>query len=111
MDLLVNQFKAPAKMLQNNRPKRNKWLGIRIKSETPNTFGIGSRVVVHSGGKKQMKRVTTGKGYLGQSDSVLIFGLNKENFANVEIIWPGNVSQNVGQLIAGQIHEISQINK
>ena len=44
-----------------------------------------------------MKRVTTGKGYLGQSDSVLYFGLGKESFANVEVIWPGNKSQSVGQ--------------
>jgi hypothetical protein len=78
-DLVVSAMDDQPTLLENTQQSGNHWLGIEVRHRGPNPFAIGARVTVEEGGgRRQVREVRSGGGYLSQSDLRALFGLGSE---------------------------------
>ena len=75
-DLVVSAMDDQPALLENTQQSGNHWLEVEVRQRGPNAFAIGARVTVeYAGGRKQVREVRSGGGYLSQSDLRALFGL------------------------------------
>jgi len=113
MDLVVNDYGSPPRLLMSNCRSTNHWLKVALHGTRCNRFGIGATVHVLIGLSSnigQWKQVSCGSNYLSQEDTVLTFGLGAADHADaVEVLWPGNVLQRIpGPLPADRLVVITE---
>ncbi len=94
VDLLVVNLNDAPNLLRNDGGNRNHWLGVEALLEFPTgtRHALGARVTVTTGDLRQIEDVQPVKGYLGQADPRLHFGLGKAEVVDeLEIRWPDGV--------------------
>lgn len=88
LDLVINCINAPAVVLKNNAPKRN-YLSLSFKGEGLNTYGIGCKAYLFTGGKLQYQQLMLTRGFQSSTEPRLHFGLNDvSSIDSLLIIWP-----------------------
>ena len=88
LDLIVNRMNEPAGIYQNNMPCKN-YLGIQLKGEQKNTFGIGAKLCVFASDGIQFLQQSTVRGFMSSVSPVLHFGLNSATrIDSLLIVWP-----------------------
>jgi hypothetical protein len=104
MDAFVVNLGAPATLLHNVSPSSNHWIAIKLKGGKSNRDGIGTRVEVLAGGRKQIAERVAGSGYLSQDDGRLHFGLGGASKIDKIIIhWPSGRDQVLENLAADRV--------
>jgi enediyne biosynthesis protein E4 len=89
VDILVNNNGGSPMLLRNDAPRDRHWLRVRLADHAPNRFGIGARVTVESGGRRQMREIRSGYSYASASDLRAHFGLGPHPRADRVIArWP-----------------------
>jgi|CXWL01.1.fsa_nt_gi hypothetical protein len=89
VDLALLAHGEEAILLRNTSPSTGHWLRVQLRQSGGNTFAIGARVYVTSGGVTQMEEIGSSSSYLSQNEMALHFGLGKERTADtVRILWP-----------------------
>jgi hypothetical protein len=89
VDILVNNNGGAPMLLRNDSGSRSRWLRVRLQGREPNVFGIGARISVQAGGKRQVREVRTGYSYASASDVRVTFGMNGAVVAEEVIVrWP-----------------------
>jgi hypothetical protein len=92
LDVVLTANGGPARLLRNNGGTGNHWIRFELQGDgvRSNRSAIGARVIVKCGGNTQYQQVTSGRGYLSQSELPLTFGLGKATRVDsVTVIWPG----------------------
>jgi hypothetical protein len=85
---------APATLLHNVTQTGNHWLTVKLKGKKSNRDGIGARLELQAGGRKQVTERFAGSGYLSQDDGRIHFGLGAANKADkLTIRWPSGQEQ------------------
>ena len=75
-DVVVSAMDEEPTLLENTQQSGNHWLGVEVRQKGANPFAIGARVTVEAAeGKKQIREVRSGGGYLSQNDLRALFGL------------------------------------
>ncbi len=93
LDIIINALNAPAIILKNNLPKKNT-LVLSLKGNSPNTFGIGTKVWAFAGGKMQYRQLMLTRGFQSSSDTKLYFGMDSLRTADsLLIVWPNQKFQ------------------
>jgi len=88
IDIYVAHNNDLGQFLVNNSPHQH-WLGIKLIGTTDNRDAIGSRVTIYTSDGLQYRDVTSGNGFLSDSDHRLLFGLGSlENVQKLLIQWP-----------------------
>jgi len=112
VDLLVVNLNDVPNLLRNDGGNRNHWLEVeaRLKFPSGTRDAIGARVAVTTGGLRQIEDLMPTRGYLGQADPRLHFGIGKASVVDlVEIRWPDGVVEKFHDVAANQtlklIHE------
>ena len=108
LDLLIMNKNEPPSLLRNDAPPGNHWLKVRLEGTRSNRSAIGSRVLVHYGGKVQAQCVTSQTSYLSSNDPRLHFGLGKTTTADIEIFWPTGLSDTFKRIAADQLITIRE---
>ena len=86
LDLVISNVDDTPTLLENRQKTGNHWAGFRLRKEGANPLCIGARVTVEAGGRRQMREVRSGGGYLSQSDLRVLFGLGSyAGSFNVEV--------------------------
>ena len=96
LDLVVNNINAVASIYRNHAKERNHnhALTITLHGAGANTAGIGSTVVVTSGGMKQMLEVMPTRGFESSVDPRLHFGVGTAvTVDTVVVTWPDRRTQ------------------
>ena len=77
LDAFIMNLNDHGVFLRNNKGNQNNWLLLNLIGQSSNRDGIGAKVMVSAGGKRQyaFRRSTTG--YLSQNDPRMHFGLGK----------------------------------
>jgi hypothetical protein len=89
LDLAITANNGPARLLRNEGGNTNRFLRVRTVGSVSNKDGIGARVSVTAGGRKQWAVVKTGSSYCSQSELPLTFGLGGgASPVRVEVRWP-----------------------
>jgi hypothetical protein len=89
IDIVINNQNDPPTVLHNESANANHWISIRTVGTKSNRDGIGARITVTAGERRQTQAVTSGGSYLSQSDLRVHFGLgNASQIDNLEVQWP-----------------------
>ncbi len=92
VDILVNNNNGPAELLRNdggNNDNSGRWLTVHLTGTRSNRDGIGARIELWSGGRRQVKEVVSGASYLASNDPRIHFGLGAEKLVErVKVHWP-----------------------
>ncbi len=118
MDLVVNNVNSPAAIYKNilyqdttDSPKNPNFLKIKLKGEGQNTFGIGTKVVLHYQDKIFFRQLMPTRGFQSSVEPVLNFGLGDINILDsLEVIWPTGEYQVLKNIPAGQTITLRQTN-
>jgi len=101
MDAFVVNLGAPATLLHNESAGSNHWIALSLKGHKSNRDGIGARIEVASGGRKQIAERNAGSGYLSQDDGRVHFGLGSATKADkITIRWPSGRVQTLENVLA-----------
>ncbi len=96
MDIIISHIdlKATPALLRNDGGNGNHWMGLTLKGSHGPASAIGARVVVYSGGKKQMLVNQWATSYLSYNDPRLHVGLGEnDTVEKIEIYWPNRPVQ------------------
>ena len=104
VDAFVVNLGAPATLLHNVSANSNHWIAIQLKGTKSNRDGIGARVTVTTGERKQLAERTAGSGYLSQNDGRLHFGLGASSkIDKLTVRWPSGREQVLDNVPADRV--------
>ena len=102
--LVVNMNDRPT-LLRNDTPRGNHWLTLRLIGGPSNRDGLGARVTIDAGGRKQLFEVRSDGSYLSHSDMRVHAGLGAAaRAARVEIRWPSGRVESVPNVAADRFY-------
>ncbi|WP_461597907.1 VCBS repeat-containing protein [Winogradskyella sp.] len=91
LDLITNNFGEIAGVYKNNTNSSGNYITIDLEYKNANLEGIGSKAIVFTDGKSQLKQVFKSRGFLSSIESRLHFGLGKvKSIDSIKVIWPNN---------------------
>ena len=106
LDLVINNFDAPASVYRNDSGEGNR-IRVELEGIRNNRFGIGATVEVHHGEHKQMRRLFPVRGYISSDEPVLHFGLgDSSQVEKLVVTWPTGQKQVFENLPAGKRYRI-----
>ena len=89
LEIITNNIDDKASVFVNNSSESNNFLTFAFKGPKRNSFGLGVKVLLEAGGKKQFQEMTLTRGYRSSVAPLLHFGLGKATLADkVTITWP-----------------------
>lgn len=108
-DVFIMNMNDRPSLLVNEGGSGNHFLSIRLQGRSANRDGIGARVTVIAGARKQVNEVRSGSTFLSQSDLRLHFGLGSAKTADrIEVDWPGGRKETILNVKADQFVTVSQ---
>lgn len=88
VDLLMRNYRQPAQLLRNTGGTQH-WIAFQLIGTRSNRDAVGARITITAGGRRQMREVSCGSGYLSSSSLVQHFGLGPvTEVERVEVRWP-----------------------
>jgi enediyne biosynthesis protein E4 len=109
IDAFVVNLGAPATLLHNVTQNNNHWLTVRLKGKKSNRDGIGARLELLAGGRKQLAERGAGSGYLSQDDGRIHFGLGSAAKADkLTIRWPSGQEQVLENLAVDRVLTVQE---
>jgi hypothetical protein len=104
VDLLITNNGAAANLLQNDGGNARGALIVRVAGTRSNRSGIGARLTLITGQRRQIREVQSGSSYLGQNDLRAHFGLGPALRADrLEVLWPSGQKDVIAAVAANQI--------
>jgi enediyne biosynthesis protein E4 len=104
LDLLVRQVGGGTLLLFENEFPRQHYLEVSLRGTTSNRLGIGSRLLLEAGGRKQVREVYPINTYRSQGPIRVHFGLGEATKVDrLAIRWPSGQEQELIDL-AGDRH-------
>ncbi len=104
LDIAYTNVDAASSLLENISPSGNRWLTIKTVGRSSNRDGIGARVQVLAGGRKQYATVRSGESYLSGNDPRVHLGLGAAGeAAELHVWWPSGKEEVFSKLRANQI--------
>jgi hypothetical protein len=96
LDLVFANSQEAAAVLRNTSQPDGSWVGVRLIGRASNRDAVGSRVVLHTNGRPQLRLTVGGSSYLSQHDPRLHWGIPRgERATHLEIVWPDGQRQEV----------------
>jgi hypothetical protein len=107
LDILVVNLNSAPTLLRNDGGNRNNWLLVKTVGQRSNRDGIGARLVLHAGGRRQYGEVQSGTSYLSHSDLRLHFGLGQAQVIDsLQVRWPSGAVQTLRKVAVNQVLEV-----
>ncbi len=103
LDIVINNQNDSPTLLRNDGGNKNHWLSIRTVGTQSNRDGIGTRITLLAGGRRQIQEVRSGGSYLSQNDLRIHFGLGETTKVDrLEIRWPSRMVDKLENVSADQ---------
>jgi hypothetical protein len=95
IDLVVNNFRQPPRVLVNQQRAGNNYVQFELVGKgKKNPLAFGATATIKAGGKTLLRQLSGGRGYLSQGDIALTAGVGKATTVDISIRWPdGSVSE------------------
>jgi hypothetical protein len=94
LDLVVVHYDGPAAVLWNESPAQGRWLMLDLRGRPPNRDAVGARVLVEAGGRRLVRSIDGGGGYISANDRRIHVGLgNVESIDRVVVRWPSGETE------------------
>ena len=111
LDLVVNRLNAPAAIYRNRARETNgnHYLAVQLRGSGPNTGGIGAKVTISAGGRRQMLEAMPTRGFQSAVDPRLHFGLGTASQVDsLTVVWPDRRQQVMQNVAADHTITVSQ---
>ena len=112
LDVVINNIDAPASIYENIQPKESAphYLQVKLEGESPNRRGIGTTLILTSGGEKQYLYHSPYRGYMSTMETPEHFGLGRVTRADsLEVIWPDGREQVLTDLGVDRVVTVKQV--
>lgn len=88
--------------LRNEVGSHGRAVCVRLKGTRSNRHGIGARLILEAGGRRQVREIRAGSGFCSQHDQAAWFGVGEaEKIDRLTVFWPSGESQVFEQLPGG----------
>jgi len=102
LDLFIRNYKTDSVFLRNEGIKGH-WLTVRPRGTYSNRDAIGTRIEIIAGGRRQVRWISAGSGYMMQQPNEACFGLGDSTKIDMlTVIWPTGSVQHFGGVDADQ---------
>jgi tetratricopeptide (TPR) repeat protein len=103
-DLVVRSRTGPRlRYFRNEVPPAGDRLAMRLVGTRSNRDAVGAEVTVETTGRRYVKTVTAGSGFLSQHSKELLFGLGRgQAVRRIVIKWPSGALQELGPVAVNQ---------
>jgi len=111
LELVTNDLNREAGLYENRTRQDSAFhfLTVQLRAKGRNTFGIGARVTVVSGGDRQFRELYTTRGFQASVPPELYFGLGKASRVDTLLIrWPDGQRQLLTDLAADRVLRVEQ---
>jgi len=109
IDAFVVNLGGRGTLLHNVTQNKNHWVTVALKGTKSNRDGIGARLEILAGGRKQMAERVAGSSYLSQDDGRIHFGLGAASRVDkLTIHWPSGREQVVTNLGVDRILKVEE---
>ena len=89
VDIFINNMNESPSLLRNDGGNQQNWISVSLVGRKSNRSGIGARVTVVAGGRRQVQEVRSGSSFMSQSDLRLHFGLGEATAVDkIQVRWP-----------------------
>ncbi|MCS3797898.1 VCBS repeat-containing protein [Niastella sp. OAS944] len=91
LDLVINNINQQAFIYKNRSREQNSnhYISILLKGHGQNTYAIGSKIMVHTGGAIITREVVPSRGFQSSVDYKQVIGLGRENVIDsIVVMWP-----------------------
>ncbi len=107
LDVVVNQYRDAAGVYRNDSAAPR--IAVQLRGQPPNTYGIGSRVVLRGGPVPQSVEVVAGGRYLAGDGATRTFaaGMNAANL-QLEVTWRSGLTSLVAHAAANTLYEVTE---
>lgn len=110
VDVFVVNHSGPPLLLRNDGGNRNHWLKVRLQGSKKNRSGVGAKVSVIAGDRKQVLHVGAQSSYLSQNPFEAHFGLGRlQQIDELIVTFPSGKMQRLGPILADQTVLVSEI--
>jgi hypothetical protein len=108
IDLVVNNFRQPPRVLLNTQRSGNRYIQLSLvgKGKNPRAFGATATIMVE--GKPVLRQLSGGRGYLSQGDIAITAGVGKAAAVDVELRWPDGTKTRHANLGTNKRHILRQ---
>jgi len=105
VDVLVANLHDKASLLRNDGGDSGRWVKLQLVGVQSNREGVGARVMLDSGGRRQTRTLKASGSYLASHDRRLHFGLGEERATReVTVRWPSGATDRLTSLEAGRVY-------
>lgn len=109
MDAFVVNLGSPATLIHNVSPSTGHWIALNLKGTKSNRDGIGARIEVVTGTRKQVAERVAGSGYMSQDDPRVHFGLgDAKQIDKLTITWPSGKQQVLQNVAADRVLTVEE---
>lgn len=109
LDMIIMTNHGRPLLLRNDGGNRNHWLAVRLVGTHGNRSGIGAKIYLTAGGKRQLREYGTAGSYLSQSAPETWFGLGHiDRVEKAEAVWPSGTRQVFPNLRANRTLNITE---
>ena len=109
MDAFVVNLGSPATLVHNVSTTSGHWIAFQLRGRKSNRDGIGTRIEIFTGTRKQIAERVAGSGYLSQDDARVHFGLGSaSNIDKVVLHWPSGKEQVLENVAADQVLTVEE---
>jgi len=93
LDLAILRLGGHARLLRNDS-QRGHWVALRLLGRSGHPSGLGTRIILHTGDRKQLREVGAGPSYLSQNHLDEVVGLGAATIVDrLDITWPGGAQE------------------
>jgi hypothetical protein len=94
VDAFLVNLGAKGKLVHNVSPETGHWIAIKLVGTKSNRDGIGAKVELFAGAKRELQERVAESGYLSQNDPRLHFGLGVATVVDkITVKWPSGREQ------------------
>jgi enediyne biosynthesis protein E4 len=109
VDAYLVNLGAQGTLLHNVSTGSGHWVEIKLVGTKSNRDGVGARVEINAGGKRQTAERVADSGYLSQNDARLHFGLGTTSSVDKLIVhWPSGREQTLEKVAADRVVTVEE---
>ena len=111
LDIVMNGFNEPARVYRNDVSNSSNAIRIILIGERTNSQGLGARIEMEydKKSKKMFRYLSSSRGFMSSSESIIHFGLGKNSQADkITIHWPSGAVQTLRDIPAGYLYTVSE---
>ncbi|HVS95218.1 MAG TPA: VCBS repeat-containing protein [Puia sp.] len=111
LDLVINNENGPAFVYQNNsrQVNGNHYIGFLLKGKDRNSFAVGSKIRVFSGGRLFYRELIPSRGFQSSMDYRQEIGLGRQaTIDSVVITWPDRTTYRMIRPAADEMYSVAE---